>query len=104
MQSGIQRIDLKELCKNINQTRQRQKEYYDKKRREATRFKESDVIMAQVTSEIATGKSRKLRPKFKGPFRITKVLSNDRHDVEDMREHCKRSSTVVAAERLKTWQ
>lgn len=55
------------------------------------------------TSEPATGNSRKLMPKFKGPFRVHTVLPNDRYVVEDVREGARRKQTVAAADHVKPW-
>ncbi|CAH1998111.1 unnamed protein product, partial [Acanthoscelides obtectus] len=49
------------------------------------------------------GASRKLVPKYKGPFKVTKVLYNDRYEVVDLRENYKRYKTVVAADKMKPW-
>lgn len=80
-----------------------QKERYDKARQHAKRYHEGDLVLVQITSEPATGSSRKLHPKFKGPFRVRKVLINDRYEVEDLREGFRRSRTVAAADRIKPW-
>lgn len=100
-------LNLAELRQNIkahiNKEQLAQKERYDKARRDARRYSEGDLVLVQITSEPATGSSRKLRPKFKGPFRVRKVLINDRYDVEDLREGFRRNRTVVAADRMKPW-
>lgn len=60
--------------------------------------------MLKITSDPGTGSSRKLRPKYKGTFRVTKVLINDRYEVQDLTEQYKQAPTVMAAERLKLWE
>lgn len=51
-----------------------------------------------------TGASRKLLAKFKGPFRVVKTLSNDRYDIEDLREGLRNKyRTVVAVGKMKPW-
>ena len=52
----------------------------------AVRYQESDLVLIRITSDPATGNSRKLNPKYKGPFRIRKILINDRYEIEDLRE------------------
>lgn len=103
----VHHLDLDELCDeiktHINQDQKMQKERYNKTRREATKYDEGQLVLVQITSDPATGSSRKLHPKFKGPFRIRKVLINDRYEVEDLREGHRRSHTVVAADRIKPW-
>lgn len=80
-----------------------QKERYDKTRQNAKRYDEGDLVLVQITSEPAIGSSRKLHPKFKGPFRVRKVLINDRYEVEDLREGFRCGRTVAAADRMKPW-
>lgn len=58
-------------------------------------------MLVQITSDPATGSSKKLHPEFKGPFRISKVLINDHYEVEDLREGCRQNRTIVAADRDK---
>lgn len=103
----VHRLDLDELRTDIqthiSQQQREQKERYDKARRDATKYGEGDLVLVQITSDPATGSSKKLHPKFKGPFRIRKVLINNRYEVEDLREGCRRSRTVAAADRMKPW-
>ncbi|KAK2578390.1 hypothetical protein KPH14_011876 [Odynerus spinipes] len=74
----VDRLNLTELreeiTKHITAKQKEQKERYDKTRRDAKKYQEGDLVLVQITSEAATGSSRKLCPKFKGPFRISKVL------------------------------
>lgn len=52
------------------------------------------------------GKSKKLLPKFTGPFRVSKVLGNDRYEVSSIpgakitqKNYC----NIWAADRIKPW-
>ena len=58
-----------------------------------------------ITSYANTGESKKLLPKFKGPFRVVNVLYNDRYEIEDLREGQRKSNIrmVVAADKIKKW-
>lgn len=52
------------------------------------------------------GKSKKLTPKFHGPYRIVKILPNDRFVVEDTplsRKGNKRYENVVALDKIHPW-
>ena len=103
----VDRVDLqllrKRMKEHISVSQRKQKEYYDKTRRTVTKYKQGDLVMVDVTSEAATGATRKLLPKFRGSFRITKVILNDRYEVEDLREQSRGRRTVVAADRMKRW-
>lgn len=107
IQENVHRLDLSQLRRDVeahvNREQQAQKERYDKSRREANKYSNGELVLVQITSDPATGSSKKLHSKYKGPFRIQKVLINDRYKVEDLREGRRRSQTVVAADRIKPW-
>jgi hypothetical protein len=75
---------------------------FDSHRKPSRSFNPNALVMVRKTTFAATGKPKKLLPKFKGPYRIVAVLPNDRYVVEDLRG-CKQSKTVVAADALKPW-
>ena len=58
-----------------------------------------------IKSHVNTGVSKKLLPKFKGPFRVIKVLFNDRYELEDLREGVRKRNIrmVMAADKLQKW-
>lgn len=107
IRNELERVDLNELRESIAQhvtaDQRKQKERYDRARREARKYNRGDLILVRITSEPSTGVSRKLTAKFKGPFRVYKILNNDRYEVEDIREGCKRVRTVVAVNHIKPW-
>lgn len=102
----IQRTDLNTLrnkvADRIQGVQAKEKEIFDRKRCVAKRYQVGQLVMVKITSEPGTGQSKKLNPVYKGPFKITGVLLNDRYVVEDMR--CKRANkTVVAVDKIKPW-
>lgn len=107
IQSELHRLDIQEMrksiAKHITQDQKKQKERYDRSRREAIKYNEGDLVMIRITSEPSTGGSKKLFPKYKGPFRVHKKLLNDRYEVEDLREGTRRLKLVVAADNMKYW-
>ncbi|CAH1988621.1 unnamed protein product [Acanthoscelides obtectus] len=107
IQNEIDRLDLEEvrhkISGHIEDDQKKQKERYDKSRRNATQYNEGDLVSVLITSIPSTGTSHKLHAKYKGPFRVTKKLFNDRYEVEDLREGFKRKRTVVAADQVKAW-
>lgn len=89
----------------IESEQQKQKEYFDKSRKEARKYFEGELVLVERDPQ-ATGQSRKLEPRFKGPYIIQKVLGNDRYlltDVPGVQLTQRRVSTVFAAERMKPW-
>lgn len=81
-----------------------QKVRFDATRAAAQTYHEGDLVMVLKTDNIASGTSRKLLAKHKGPFRVVKVLLNDRYEVEDLREGLrKKFRTVTAVDKMKHW-
>ncbi|GFY44354.1 uncharacterized protein TNIN_224981 [Trichonephila inaurata madagascariensis] len=65
--------------KNIETIQSENRKTYNKRRKIAPIYKEGDLVAIQRT-QFGTG--LKLRPKFLGPYKITKVNSRDRYEVE----------------------
>jgi transposase InsO family protein len=104
----VDRLDIPTLrstiSAHISEDQRQQKERYDRKVRDAPVYQVGDLVMVLITSEPPTGSSRKLLPKFKGPFRVSTVLLNDRYEVEDLRDgRTRQHKTVVAADHIKRW-
>lgn len=60
-------------------------------------------IERAVTDKATLGKSKKLMAKFQGPYRIVKILPNDRYLVEDTpitRKENRRYENVVAIDKI----
>jgi len=55
----------------------------DLKRKIAKEYQTDDLVMIK-NFDSHVGVSKKLIPKFKGPYRVTKVLRNDRYVLEDV--------------------
>lgn len=89
----------------VASSQQQQKERYDKSRSKPVQFNEGDLV--RVERQVpATGNSKKLVPKFQGPYKITKVYEHDRYQIEDTpltRKGNKKYTTVVAIDKLKPW-
>lgn len=107
VQSPVDQVDLRrmraQIQEHITEDQRQQKERYDRTRRAAPRYEINDLVMLRITSKVATGVSRKLNPKFRGPFRIKAILPKDRYLVEDLREGHKRVDTVVSPDHMKKW-
>ena len=73
----IQLTNLREMAaKRINERRAAAESRFDAKHRSPSIFQESDLVLAE-NEPPSTGTSRKLDPRFKGPFVVTKVLNHD---------------------------
>lgn len=108
IQQQMDRTDLASLRKivkgNIDADQREQKKRYDKTRSKAHQYQSGDLVLVQKTDSSATGQSRKLLPKYKGPFRITAVLPNDRYVVTKVSSgKAKPSQVVTVVDKLKPW-
>lgn len=57
--------------------------FVNEKRKNPTEYMEGDYVVIK-NYDCNTGVARKLIPKYKGPYKITKVLDNDRYVLEDV--------------------
>ncbi|GFX44223.1 hypothetical protein TNCV_4120191 [Trichonephila clavipes] len=65
--------------KNIETLQSENRKTYNSRRKKASLYKEGDLVAIQRTQ---FGAGLKLRPKFLGPYKVTKVNSKDRYEVE----------------------
>ncbi|CAH2108926.1 unnamed protein product [Euphydryas editha] len=87
----------------ITEKQRKMKEYYDKGRAPTKIFKEGDLVMIPNYNP-EKGKSKKLAPKFRGPFKISSVLDKDRYEVSSIEGHSKRKyKNIYSADQLKRW-
>jgi transposase InsO family protein len=87
----------------LEQNREKMARQFNKGRREAPVYKEGDLVL--VRSEApATGESRKLVPKYRGPYEIVKFIGNDRYviqDIEGEQQSNRLYKGIIAIDRLK---
>lgn len=73
-----------------------------------TSYNVGDLVRVERTiiDKEQLGKSKKLVPKFQGPYRITKILDSDRFVIEDTpltKRGNKRYQNVVAVDKIHPW-
>lgn len=98
--------DLREEAgEKIKQQQVRDAANYNKHRKPATQYKEGDLV--RVERQVPhDGKSQKLVVKYQGPYRIVRMLDNDRFLIEDTpltRKHGRRYEAVVALDKIQPW-
>lgn len=77
------------------------KSQYDRKRKESNKYQEGDVVAIKRTQ---FGPGLKLKPKYLGPYKVTKVKRNDRYNVEKIDSSSEGPiSTTTCAEYMKPW-
>ncbi|KAJ2942408.1 hypothetical protein O0L34_g16012 [Tuta absoluta] len=98
---------IREEVKNrIDKSQEEQKRYYDKNRRPARQYQLGDLVKIVKVAFQNNGKSTKLMPTYEGPYRIAKVLGNDRYKLapiagyEGMKN---KKKTTVASDRIQPW-
>ncbi|GFW42405.1 uncharacterized protein K02A2.6 [Trichonephila clavipes] len=84
--------------KNIETLQSENRKTYNRIRKNASLYKEGDLVAIQRTQ---FGAGLKLRPKFLGPFKVTKVNSKDRYEVEKVGQHDGPNSTTTSADLMK---
>jgi sRNA-binding protein len=91
--NSLARIDedsesTRELERNAAEeaTRQLQnynKRLYDAKHKKPSKYKERDFVLVRE-SQIKPGKNKKLKPNYKGPYQVAKVLNKNRYFIKDI--------------------
>lgn len=81
------------------------KKNFDRHRKLPMIYKIGDLVRIErtLTDKAMVGKSKKLVAKFQGPYRIVKILPNDRYLVEDTpitRKGNRRYENIVAIDKL----
>ncbi|GFY07191.1 retrovirus-related Pol polyprotein from transposon 17.6 [Trichonephila clavipes] len=84
--------------KNIETLQSENRKTYNRRRKKASLYKEGDLVAIQRTQ---FGAGLKLRPKFLGPYKVTKVNSKDRYEVEKVGQHEGSNSTTTSADLMK---
>lgn len=91
----------------IQRNQQKQKERFDSSHKPPAQYKIGDLVRIEKEIRTESGHSRKLLPKFVGPFRISKVIGNDRYEVEDTpitrKEGSKPYRSVYAVDKIHPW-
>lgn len=95
------RDDLREESKKqIVKIQEENKRTYNLRRKPSNRYKINDLVAIKRTQ---FGPGLKLKPKFLGPYKITKVKNNDTYDVQKEGYHEGPVRTSTCAEYMKPW-
>lgn len=94
------------MIQGAEKYRAEMKRRFDDKRKPGKEYFVGDLVLIRTTSNVATGQSQKLLPKWRGPFKVTKVLGNDRYEIEDIpgsgRSRLRYRSTA-GIDNMKSW-
>ncbi|GFU67711.1 uncharacterized protein TNCV_4327651 [Trichonephila clavipes] len=86
------------MQKNIETQQSENRKTYNRRRKKASLYKEGDLVAIQRTR---FGAGLKLRPKFLRPYKVTKVNSKDRYEVEKVGQYDGPNSTTISADLMK---
>lgn len=95
-----------EIITRIAEDQRKQKERFDARRRKGHLYQVGDLVMTKVQCNPVTGSSQKLMPKWRGPFRVTKLLDHDRFEISDIPgaiRSQKKYVGVAGLENIKPW-
>ncbi|GFW13941.1 uncharacterized protein TNCV_4700761 [Trichonephila clavipes] len=84
--------------KNIETLQSENRKAYNRRRKKASLYKEGDLVAIQRTQ---FGAGLKLRPKFLGPYKVTKVNPKDRYEVAKVGQHDRPNSITTSADLMK---
>lgn len=81
------------------------KKRYDSRKKEAKRYQVGDLVRIVRAIASGSGQSKKLEPKLQGPYKVIKVLPNDRYVVEDtpISRKGRRYEAIIAADKMYPW-
>ncbi|CAK9801710.1 Transposon Ty3-I Gag-Pol polyprotein [Anthophora plagiata] len=89
-----------EAKKRIAEIQAENRRAFNKKRKKATRYKTGDLV---AIKRMQAGPGLKLHPKFLGPYRVVKILRNDRYMVQQEGEYEGPQTTSTTADHMKLW-
>ncbi|GFX51486.1 uncharacterized protein TNCV_3104191 [Trichonephila clavipes] len=89
-----------EAKENILRLQDENKKQYNKHRKPAYNYKPGNTVAIQRT-QLGTG--LKLRPKYFGPYEVTKVNKHDRYEVQKIGQHEGPNVTSTSADKMKNW-
>ncbi|GFW33979.1 uncharacterized protein TNCV_286631 [Trichonephila clavipes] len=86
--------------KNIETLQSENRKTYNKRSKKASLYKGGDLVAIQRTQ---FGVGLKLRPKFLGPYKVTKVNSKDRYEVKKVGQYEGPNSNTTSAYLMKNF-
>ncbi|XP_028167747.1 uncharacterized protein LOC114361433 isoform X2 [Ostrinia furnacalis] len=97
-----QREDIRMKAKQqILQVQEENRKTFNEKRKPSSQYKEGDLVAIKRTQY---GPGLKLKPKYLGPYRVTKVKRKDRYDVEKVDTAAEGpNKTSSSADQMKPW-
>lgn len=95
-----------EVTDHITKDQQTQKSRFDKKRKNAHVYALGDLVKMKKQVNTNDGQSKKLHPVFSGPYKISRVLDNDRYEVSSIPGSTigsKKYCNIWAVDQIQPW-
>lgn len=90
-------LEAEDKVKNYN------KAYYDKRHKKPSVYSEGELVMIRDTI-TKSGEDRKLKPAYKGPYRIAKILNKNRYVVQSIPGISQGNyNSILSTDRIKSW-
>lgn len=70
------------VAQRTYESQKQQKRNYDCKRKKPKQYQKGDLVMVR-NFDTTAGVNKKMIPRFKGPYEISKILRNDRYVIID---------------------
>lgn len=96
---------LDEVAKTVDAVKAKWQQRFNAKHRTPRTYSVDDLVLIENVAP-STGESRKLEPKFRGPYVVKKVLPCDRYvvaDLADIQRTQRPYESVVTTDKLKPW-
>lgn len=101
-----ERAEIRDNACEANKRLQRYNQsYYNRKHRKLSRYKKGDYVMIRQGT-YPPGTSKKLLPKFKGPYKVHKVLAKSRYVITDIPGYqctSKPYNGILSSDKIKPW-
>jgi len=107
--SDFQLEEIREQARDIafettRKLKEYNKEYYDMRHRKPSKYKEGEFVL--IRDVIKPGEDKKLKSKYKGPYKIAKILDKNRYVIRDIPgfniTH-KPYNSILSPDRIKHW-
>jgi len=88
-----------DLVRNYN------KQYRDKHLQKPSMYKEGDYVLIRNT-RIKPGENAKIKPRYKEPYMVAKLLGNNRYVIQDIpgfNISARPVNTILSSDKLKYW-
>lgn len=94
-----------EIVKRVDTEKAKWKARFDASHRAPKKYEQGDLVLIENIAP-ATGESRKLEPRYRGPYVVQKVLDKDRYlvgDIDGAQRTQKPFLSVFTTDKLKSW-